>query len=242
MPLKQKILCEIRNKMTAKIRCKIADHVVYQSQFVKAWWERISGEVTVPTSIIYNAVNLDEFKPISNMSPSKIICVEGNIDYSPYSLDVLDFISTELIGSEFDSLDIYGGFEDTSLIDKFPSLSFKGPVSREDIPKVYNNGIYFSLDVNAACPNTVIEALASGIPVTGFDTGALAELLKENSGVAAAYGNDPWGLSPPKSSNLINSFLEIKSNYKSFSQNARKCAEKHYSLDGMINKYMALFA
>ena len=80
MPLKQKLLCEVRNKMTARIRRKYADHIIYQSQFVKDWWEKVSGPVNVNSSIIHNAVNLNEFCVKGLNTPQNIICVEGNID------------------------------------------------------------------------------------------------------------------------------------------------------------------
>jgi glycosyltransferase involved in cell wall biosynthesis len=48
----------------------------------------------------------------------------------------------------------------------------------------------FSADLNAACPNSVIEALACGTPVLGYDTGALPEMVPPKSGRIAHYGGN----------------------------------------------------
>lgn len=43
---------------------------------------------------------------------------------------------------------------------------------RENVNDAMFGSIYLSLDINPACPNTVIEALACGAPVVAFDTGS----------------------------------------------------------------------
>lgn len=72
------------------------------------------------------------------------------------------------------------------------------------------NKIYLSLDINPACPNTVIEALSSGAPVVGFNTGALNELVISDSGVVVPYGSDPWNLEYPDVKSLAKAILKIK--------------------------------
>lgn len=239
MPLKQKILAEVRNRMTAKIRRKWADHIIYQSSFVKEWWENVEGSIKVGDSIIPNAVDLNVFKPQESCKPLKLICVEGTIDYSPFALDILDFLA-----GAFPKLDveIYGNIEDKSLIDKFPELNFKGSISRDQIHQVYNNGIYISLDVNAACPNTVIEALASGLPVVGYDTGALKELIGQKAGRAVEFGNDPWKLQQPDLEQLKKGIEEVLNNFTEFCNNARKLAEENYSIETLTEKYIKVLS
>ena len=40
------------------IRARLADHVIYQSQFIKGWWEDWYGLARVPSSVILNGVDL----------------------------------------------------------------------------------------------------------------------------------------------------------------------------------------
>lgn len=239
MPLKQKLLAEVRNRMTAKIRRKWADHIIYQSQFVKEWWEEVEGTSEVKNSIIPNAVDLSVFKPQESCKPLKIICVEGTIDYSPFALETLDYIAKtfpQLI------VEIYGSIEDKTLLNNFPNLSFKGSISRENVHQVYNNGIYISLDINAACPNTVIEALASGIPIVGYDTGALKELIGNDAGCAVEFGSDPWKLQRPDLGNLKKGIENILDNFQVYCTNARNLAETNYSLELLTDKYIKVLS
>lgn len=238
MPLKHKILCEVRNRMTARIRRKYADHIIYQSQFVKDWWEKVRGPVDTSSSIIYNAVSLDEFHVRERKTPKNIICVEGNIDYTPSALETLKYLANELDDDRIGKVIVYGDLENKTLKAEYPEIEFMGDIPREKIPEVYKGGIYLSLDINAACPNTVIEALASGIPVVGFDTGALGELVRNNSGEIVDYGGDPWKLDSPNDANLKEGILKIISSYEVYANNARAHSVENFSLEILVEKYI----
>lgn len=223
--------------MTARIRRKYADHIIYQSHFVKDWWEKVEGTIDTEYSIIPNAVDLNIFQPDLSSRPDKIICVEGTIDYSPFALETLDYLA-KIFPSM--SVEVYGSLEDESLKENYLGLNFKGSVERKDIHKVYNNGLYISLDINAACPNTVIESLACGIPVIGFDTGALKELIGNTGGVAVDFGSDPWKLKMPKLENLKSGIDVILKDYSFYSQAARKLALDKYSIEQLTEKYISI--
>jgi len=76
-------------------------------------------------------------------------------------------------------------------------LQFTGLLPREHIAEIDRSAhLLYSADVNAACPNSVVEALACGLPVAGFDTGALPELISDDAGRTVPYGGDVWRLKP----------------------------------------------
>ena len=70
------------NMLMDFIRRFLSDHVVYQSLFVREYWEKFYGKVKTPSSIIYNGVDLDKFNPEGPSYKSNadicIISVEGN--------------------------------------------------------------------------------------------------------------------------------------------------------------------
>jgi glycosyltransferase involved in cell wall biosynthesis len=101
-----------------------------------------------------------------------------------------------------------------------------------------SGSIYLSLDINPACPNTVIEALACGSPVVAFDTGSLKELVPAGGGIIVPYGSDPWKLGYPDVDALVDAILKVKMNYAYYSANARKVSEERYSIKDMTGKYL----
>ena len=57
------IRAEYGNAMLSFIRARFADHVIYQSQFIRKWWEDWYGVAKVPASVIVNGVDLQTYTP-----------------------------------------------------------------------------------------------------------------------------------------------------------------------------------
>jgi glycosyltransferase involved in cell wall biosynthesis len=118
-------------------------------------------------------------------------------------------------------------------------VQFSGVVPRERIPAIDRSAhLYFSAEVNPPCPNAVIEALACGTPVLGFDTGALAELVGPGAGQVVPYGGSPWELDAPDLDALAEAARAILLNQASFREAARRHAETHFGLDAMVEAYL----
>lgn len=231
---------EIRNLLNKFIHAFFADHVVYQSNFTRRWWEKAGWRKAKKYTIIHNGVDLDLFKPNSSSEiPTYLIGLEGTIDYSPYAIQLLNELAELLEGKL--RLRLYGGFRSRNKIKMLSQkIDYQGKVAFADLPKVYDKAIYLSLDVNAACPNTVIEAMASGIPVVGFDTGALKELVGDSSGIVVPYGGDPWALDEPDAQALADAIIKVRDNWQWYAENARRRAEEHYDIKHITNKYLSV--
>jgi glycosyltransferase involved in cell wall biosynthesis len=119
------------------------------------------------------------------------------------------------------------------------SLIWAGLVPSQQIPELDRAAhLLYSSDINAACPNSVIEALACGLPVLAFDTGALPELVTADAGRVVSYGGNPWHLDPPDIKSLAKAAVEILSDQPCFRAAARKRAEDAFGLQGMISAYI----
>jgi glycosyltransferase involved in cell wall biosynthesis len=119
------------------------------------------------------------------------------------------------------------------------SLRFLGEVAAEQIPQVDRSAhLLYSADLNAACPNSVIEALACALPVVAFATGALPELVQMESGRVVPYGGDPWRLDPPDVAGLARAAAEIFVDQDCFREGARRRAEQVFGLDRMAASYL----
>jgi glycosyltransferase involved in cell wall biosynthesis len=112
-------------------------------------------------------------------------------------------------------------------------------VPRERIPEIDRAAhILYSADLNAACPNSVIEALACGLPVLAFNTGALPELVSPSAGRVVPYGGDPWLLESPDLDGLVGAAAGILQDQVAYRTGARRRAEKAFNVDQMVQSYV----
>lgn len=237
---------ETRNILGKMIHAFLADRIVYQSEFVQKWWERKGWRLHVKSDVIYNGVDLSIFDQNINLTSNSIcspnlVCIEGTIDYSPFAVELLNTIA-KLVSGKNMRLIVYGKFEDASQQQNLSSLvEYRGMIGREQVPSAFKDCIYLSLDVHPACPNTVAEALASGVPVLAFDTGSLKELVEPGGGEVVPYGADAWRLEPPSIDNLMIGLDRILADYPRYSRQARAIAEARYDIAQVTNAYLAVF-
>ncbi len=98
--------------------------------------------------------------------------------------------------------------------------------------------LLFSAEVNPPCPNSVIEALSCGLPVIGFDTGSLSELVQGDVGRLVPYGANPWKLEPPDSAALANAASEVLDQQNRFRIAARERSEAVFDVESMVDEYL----
>ena len=245
------VRAETGNWLLATIRRNLADAIAYQSQFSQTWWNAARGEVKAKGTIIYNGVDLNTFTPSGPETPPSdrytVLVVEGHLgggyDQGLESAAKL----VELLNRRMDrpvelavAGDVPEGLKRRTSSSGL-EIRWLGVLKREEIPALDRSAhVLFSTDINAACPNSVVEALACGLPVVSFDTGALSEMVSPEAGCIASYGGDPWKLDPPDIHALADSTQQILVNQRDFRAGARARAEQAFSLDRMVGKYLDL--
>ena len=251
---------EYGNFILRVIRTYLADKIAYQSQFSREWWDRERGKTPCPNVIIHNGVDLSRFVPDEfggNRNSIRLLLVEGSLlgGYE-FGLENAIFLAYELARlvkrNKRVELRIVGKVSDSVrnhwenwLVDRTTGVELKiswlGVIDHPRIPDIYRQAdVLFSADINAACPNSVIESLASGTPVIAFDTGALAELLADRGGVLVPYGGDPWKIDRPDISALAVRAQEMIEDLNTFRDSARKRAEQAFDLELMVDRYLDL--
>ena len=241
---------ELANRLLTRIRNRWVDGIIYQSHFVVDWWERKYGPAPVPHSVVHNGVDLELYTPKGNhQRPDdhiRVLMVEGSLA-GGYELGLEHGIRfSEQLADRVDQpveLMIVGKADEqtqseTSRRSGIP-LRWIGLVPREGIPVLDRSAhLFFAADIHPACPNAVIEALACGLPVVGFDTGALKELVVEGTGEIVAYGSDPWKLEEPDFAALADAAVAAVSDQVGYRSRARAHAEKNLGLAKMTDGYL----
>lgn len=246
--------CEMNNFILRFIRKNLADVVVYQSQFASTWWQTVSGSIHVPSKVIYNGVGLNEFSPAGNETPPmdiyRLLMVEAHIgggyerglDTAVKLTQVLNRrmdkpVRLTVAGNAPEHLKTYWSRQSGNMVD------WAGVVPGDQIAGLDRSAhLLFSADLNAACPNSVIEALACGLPVLAYATGSLPEIINGNAGLVVPYGANYWNLEDPDVEGLANAAEDILANQDKYRQPARKRAEERFGLPDMVDRYInALF-
>jgi len=239
---------EANNLLMRAVR-RLADRVVYQSQFARDWWERTYGVADAEATVIHNAVQLDRFSPAGPEMPPpdrvRLLVVEGQLagGYQvglQWALSLAAGLRQRL--TQPVELVVAGLVEPDARQAAGGDVTWAGLLPTEAIPGLHRGAhLLFSADLSPACPNSVIEALACGNPVVAFETGALPELLTEDSGRLVAYGADPWRVEPPDIQALVAAAVEVIDRNPALRQGARRRAEAAFGLDRMLDRYLAFF-
>ncbi|MEJ2758852.1 MAG: glycosyltransferase family 4 protein, partial [Anaerolineales bacterium] len=242
---------EYGNLLMNYTRLHLADRIIYQSEFVRRRWEELSRPAHVPHRIIYNSVDLDDFTPDgiaqqTNGGRQRIMVVEGSFTGG-------HDIGLRLVLDLADGLQVKHGIPtEVSVAGRVPEdlqekwnnyaqvpVEWLGIIPREQIPLWDRSAaLLFSAELNPACPNAVIEALACGLPVLGYDTGSLSELVTPEAGKVVPYDGNPWKLELPGTDQLIDAAAEIIQNKDIYRAGARQRAEAAFDLDQMVAQYV----
>jgi glycosyltransferase involved in cell wall biosynthesis len=118
-------------------------------------------------------------------------------------------------------------------------IRYMDTIKREQIPWMMRSShLLFSAEINPPCPNSVIEALACGLPVIGFYTGSLPELVQGDAGRLVPYGADQWKLQKPDIPMLAEVAAEVLQKQSQFRKAARQRAELEFGVGKMVEEYL----
>jgi len=247
--LKHYLRAEYGNFILSFIRSRIATNIIYQSEFSRNWWEDWYGKTPVPSTVAHNGVDLNVYKPgdeTPSNPPYKLLLVEGSLG-GGYEMGLDNAIRlTEILQQKHSlqvELMVVGKITDehkAQVASKTNiAINWIGSVPRDRIPEIDRSAhLLFSADLNAACPNSVVEALACGLPVLSFDSGGLKELVPGDSGRIVPYGGNPWNIDPPDVNSLADAAVDILQTQPKFRKSAREQAETNLGLEGMVDKYL----
>ena len=231
-----------------------ADHVFWQSAFCRRSADRFLGERDGAGEVLFNAVDTDHFSPATERPERPLtFLVAGKIDqHLFYRIDSSLRGFAEARRRGLDAAMIIAGLLDTrtdgmtrALIDDLrlgERVSVTGGYRQADAPSVYRQAdIYLMTKHNDPCPNTVLEAMASGLPVIYSATGGVPELVGEEAGIglacAESWDEPHW----PAPDALAQAMLQAAEARETMASAARDRAVARFGIEHWIGRHRAVF-
>jgi len=248
--IKHHLRSEINNRLLAFIRRGIASRVIYQSNFVEDIWNKTFGATPAEAQVIYNGVDLQSFSPVGEQSMPddhiRLLVVEGHLGRGHemelenavrlaenLSKKIPQKVELMVVGDVPEKLKQHWQKNSDQWI------TWQGIVRREEIARLDRSAhLLFSSELNAGCPNSVIEAMACGLPILGFATGSLPELVAEDAGQTVPYHADHWKLETPEYESLTDAAIQILEDETRYREGARKQAETRFNIENTIHQYL----
>lgn len=227
-----------------------ADFVVYQSRYSKEVWETICHKKKTNWTIIYNGVDTKKIPARSLSSTGQLTKL---ITFAQFRRrDQIEPIveSVKRLDPKAFSLDIYGSYTENlrPLFESLPdNIRFMGKRQNEAMLKLLSTYDIFLFSDQSACPNSVLEAMAAGLPTVAFERGSIPELVESGYNgkiVAIREHSDPFADSYPFTERQYTMFADAvtaaTNDIPMLSANSRERAQARYDLPAMIRSYEAL--
>src|SRR4030042_2811328 len=222
------------NREIKKDYLKYSDFVIFQSRYSRTECFTILGEIDKSKyRIIYNGTDKAVFYPADKkFDRNKIIFTATGsfrnrdmIEPVVWALDLLverNNIEFRLIGPILN--------REVKKYTSRPYIRCLGGMNKKEISReLQETDILIHCQLNPACPNSVIEAISCGIPVVGFDTGAMKEILHFCPELLAYVSEDVFQKYMDfKYKRLLDKIVLCIENYQSYK---RKFLESSYLYD-----------
>jgi hypothetical protein len=225
------------------IRSRLTDGIIYQSGFARDLWERKFGRSAAEARVVYNGVALAEYPPERNGHDGMLLAAEANLDFHLPAREILRAAQRLLIQTRV--------LERMSILTRLTPAwerEWAGYDPRPETPglrpraevqaRQKTAALFLTLDLNPSCPNAVIESLAAGLPVIGFDTGSVGELVGDG-GETVKYDGDPWKLEVPGNLNALgDAGKKVLDHWQEYSRRARGRAERMFNIRRIAQAYL----
>lgn len=222
-----------------------ADYVFFQSEFCKRSAERYLGLREGAGEILYNAVDTEFYRPLLSQEPragrAYRFLLTGKIDnHLFYRIESTLRGLAEAVKLGLDAVLDVAGWVAPDAQDRTKVLAdelgiadrvrLTGPYTQEQAPSIYQGAdAYVMTKHNDPCPNTVLEALATGLPVLYSDTGGVGELVgAAGIGLTCAQNWDEPQV--PDVKDIAQGMLDIAAGHDMFSHTARALAVERFDL------------
>jgi len=247
---------QARNRRMARTFHK-ADHVFFQSEFCKRSAEKYLGPREGAGEVLYNAVDTDFYRPADATAPldGRVFrfLLTGKLDEHLFYRIESSLRGLALaVESGLDAVLDIAGWVAPDAIARTTALAAElgvekrvrltGPYTQEQAPAIYQSAdAYIMTKHNDPCPNTVLEALATGLPVLYSDTGGVGELVGD-AGIGLKCVQSWDEPHAPKPEAIARGLVDIVARHDTLSLIARKRAVERFDLSHWEQRHAEVFA
>jgi glycosyltransferase involved in cell wall biosynthesis len=205
----------------------LADLTIFQSQYsYEATYERYRL-IRLAGPVIHNPVDVERFSPEGERftwdSPGKKRVI--SVGWSPNPMKGnwrIPILAQQNPDVEFLVVGHATSLEDLPNIRAIPYLE------HDKLPKALRSAdVYLSLILNDACPNVILEALASGLPIVYVPSGGVPELVRDAGLAFEADHEFPHRLD------------QLMADRTVYANRARQIALDHHHPDQIFPRYLA---
>lgn len=236
----------VLNRDIKNIYNHYADFVIFQSEYSKKQCLAMLGPKSdTHSSIIVNGVNKKLFFP-QDVTPGTNtfrFITTGNFRNADMLEPVISALD-HLYGSYDFELVLIGPVVKKELLPlcRRPYVKQKGKMKLKQIAlELQKSRAFIYSHLNPPCPNSVLEAVSCGLPVVGFDSGAMSELLFFSKELLAPVSDEIFQKYEDFEYKKLTAVLELLlNNYSEFRNRALEHAG-FYSFEECGRRYVEVF-
>lgn len=229
-----------------------ADHVFWQSEFCRRSADKFLGQRSGNGEVLFNAIDTDHFSPARRPADRPLtFLVTGKIGiHLGYRLtSTIEGFALACRSGLDARLNIAGWVEDVAgvraMVAKYcdaDKVRILGPYTQETAPAIYTDAdVYVMTKYLDPCPNTVIEAMACGLPILYSASGGVPELVGDEAGIGLPVPEDWERIHVPPAVAIAEGMLRIADMKQPMGQAARARAETHFDIRNWIDRHRMVF-
>lgn len=233
---------------------RAADVILFQSKFCYRAASKFLGESSAEKVLLYNSVDTTIFRPrevehrndkftflIASKIGKRMGRLRGAIIGLKYAIRAGLQCRLIIAGPMHDSVHrqvrelVYN-------LNLHKYVEIYGAYSRQMAPVLFSSAdAFISLNYNDSCPNSILEALASGLPIIYSNTGGTPELVSHDCGVALDC-EQSWELICFPADELVGpAMLEVANNLEKMKIACRERAINNYELQHWLKAHREIF-